>query len=208
MAARNIRRANRKARIEALPRSFLDADVARRFTDCDFLFLAADTMGARLLFNAIVHQYGIPGIQVGAKIPVDEDGAVGNVFCVSRMVTPEQGCLWCNGLINPGRLQDEAVPATAKRGYAYVDDPDVAAPSVATMNAIACAHAADDFLFHLTGLKYADAETAWFRWNSRRAVAGYDLPRRDGTCGECSGADHSRLGMGDSATLPTRSAGG
>ena len=91
------------ARIEVLARDFLDAEVAARFTDCDFLFLAADTMGARLLFNAIVHQYGIPGIQVGAKIPVAEDGTVGNVFCVSRMVTPELGCLWCNDSSNPAR---------------------------------------------------------------------------------------------------------
>ena len=204
MAARNIRRANRHARIEAMPRNFLDADIAARFTDCDFLFLAADTMGARLLFNAILHQYGIPGIQVGAKIPVANDGTVGNVFCVSRMVTPEQGCLWCNGLISPGRLQDEAVPDAARRSYAYVDDPDVAAPSVVTMNAIACAHAADDFLFHMTALKYDDAETGWFRWNSRRAVAGYDMPRRGADCAECSGNEHSRLGMGDNGALPTR----
>ena len=154
IAARNIRRANRGARIDAVPRNFLEADVAARFTDCDFLFLAADTMGARLLFNAIVHQYGVPGIQVGAKTPGCGGWAVGNVFCVSRMVTPEQGCLWCNGLISPGRLQDEAVPEAVRRGYCVCDDPDVAAPSVVTMNAIACAHAADDFLFHLTGLKY------------------------------------------------------
>ena len=207
MAARNIRRANRHARIEAVARDFLDAGVAARFTDCDFLFLAADTMGARLLFNAIVHQYGIPGIQVGAKVPVAEDGTVGNVFCVSRMVTPEQGCLWCNGLINPGRLQDEAVPEAAKRGYAYLDDPDVAAPSVVTLNAIACAHAADDFLFHLTGLKYDDAEAGWFRWNSRRGLAGYDMPRRDTDCAECSAEDHSRRGMGDHGALPTRPEG-
>ena len=70
MAARNIRRANPNVRITALARDFLDDDVAAHFTDCDFLFLAADSMGARLLFNAIVHQYGIPGIQVGAKIPI------------------------------------------------------------------------------------------------------------------------------------------
>ena len=204
MAARNIRRANREASIEAIPRNFLEENVAARFTDCDFLFLAADTMGARLLFNAIVHQYGIPGTQVGAKIPVAEDGTVGNVFCVSRMVTPEQGCLWCNGLISPARLQDEAVPEAARRGYAYLDDPDVVVPSVVTMNAIACAHAADDFLFHLTGLRYADAEPAWFRWNSRRAVAGYDMPTRCEDCAECSEREHSRLGMGDNAMLPTR----
>ena len=204
IATRNIRRANRDARIEAMARDFLDEDVAARFTDCDFLFLAADTMAARLLFNAIVHQYGIPGIQVGAKIPVADDGAVGNVFCVSRMVTPEQGCLWCNGLINPGRLQDEAVPEAARRGYAYLNDPAVVAPSVITINAIACAHAADDFLFHLTGLKYDDAETGWFRWNSRRAVAGYDMPRRGVDCAECSQTANSRLGMGDNGALPTK----
>ena len=204
LAVRNIRRANRTARIDAMARDFLHEDVSARFKDCDFLFLAADTMAARLLFNAIVHQYGIPGIQVGAKIPVADDGAVGNVFCVSRMVTPERGCLWCNGLINPGRLQDEAVPDAAKRGYAYVDDPGVVAPSVVTMNAIACAHAADDFLFHMTGLKYDDAETGWFRWNSRRAVAGYDMPRRDVACGECSQAADSRFGMGDNGALPTK----
>ena len=208
MAARNIRRANRDAHIDVLARNFLDADVAVHFTDCDFLFLAADTMGARLLFNAIVHQYGIPGIQVGVKIPVGDDGTVGNAFCVSRMTTPEQGCLWCNGLINPARLQDEAVPEKAKSGYSYLDDPDVAAPSVVTMNAIACAHAANEFLFHLTGLKYEDAEKGWFRWNPRRALAGYDMPRRDEDCAECSGKEYSRLGMGDSGTLPTRSARG
>lgn len=206
MAVRNIRRATPNARIEAMPRDFLEADVAARFTDCDFLFLAADTMGARLLFNSIVHQYGIPGIQVGAKIPVSENGIVGDVFCVSRMVTPDHGCLWCNGLINPGRLQDEAVSDSDRRGYAYVNDPAVVAPSVVTMNAVACAHAADDFLFHLTGLRYKDAETGWFRWNSRRAVAGYDMPRRNVTCRECSQASNSRLGMGDHGSLPTRPA--
>ena len=62
------------------------------------------------------------------------------------------------------------MPAATKKGYAYVDDPGVAAPSVVTMNAVACAHAADDFLFHMTGLKYETAETAWFRWNSRKGA--------------------------------------
>ncbi len=204
MATRNIRRANPKVQIEAMARNFLEEGVAARFTDCDFLFLAADTMGARLLFNAIVHQYGIPGIQVGAKVPVSEDGDVGDVFCVSRLVTPEQGCLWCNELINPARLQDEAVPEAAKRGYAYVEDPGVAAPSVITLNAIACAHAADDFLFHFLGLKYDETETGWFRWNSRKAVASYDMPRRNVSCGECSQARDSRLAMGDNGTLPTK----
>lgn len=204
MAARNIRRANPKAKVTVLPRDFLDADVAERFKDCDYLFLGADTMSARLLFNAIVNQYGIPGVQVGAKVPISANGEVGDVFCVSRTVRPGHGCLWCNGLISPSRLQDEAVPASTKKGYAYVDDPGVAAPSVVTMNAVACAHAADDFLFHITGLRYEDAETAWFRWNARKGVASYDMPRRDPQCRECSAADDSRRGRADNFPLPTR----
>lgn len=204
LAARNIKRANSRAKVIALPRDFLDGDVAARFTDCDYLFLAADTMGARLLFNAIVHQYGIPGVQVGAKISVNRAGEIGDVFCVARNVRPGHGCLWCNGLINAARLQDEAVPDAVKKGYAYLNDPAVPAPSVVTMNAIACAHAADDFLFHMTGLKNDDAETGWFRWSSRKSQAGYDVPRRDTACLECSGSDESRFGRGDYFTLPTR----
>ena len=204
LAARNIRRANSSARIEPIADDFLHEDVAAHFTDCDYIFLAADTMGARLLFNAIVHQYGVPGTQVGAKIPINDAGDVGDVFCVSRPATPDRGCLWCNGLINPARLQDEAVPATLRRAYAYVDDPDVVAPSVITMNAVACAHAADEFLFHFTGLKFPDSEPHWFRWNSRRGLAGYDRPRSDPDCPECSQATHSRFGLGDHADLPTR----
>ena len=49
----------------------------------------------------IIHQYLIPGAQVGAKVLTD--GATGDlidVFSVYRPVTPDQGCLWCNGLID------------------------------------------------------------------------------------------------------------
>lgn len=204
IAARNIKRANRRAKVSAHARDFLDADVAEKFKDCDYLFLAADTMSARLLFNAIVNQYGIAGVQVGAKIPVGPNGDVGDVFCVSRTVRPGHGCLWCNGLINPSRLQDEAIPAAVKKGYAYVDDAGVSAPSVVTMNAVACAHAADDFLFHMTGLKNENAEAGWFRWNARKGLASYDSPRKDLECMECSGEEHSRLGRGDNFPLPTR----
>lgn len=205
MAARNIRRANSSSKITVLNRNFLEPDVAGRFTDCDYVFLAADTMGARLLFNAIVHQHGVPGVQVGAKVPVSSAGEVGDVFCVARKVLPGYGCLWCNGLINPSRLQDEAVSDEARRGYAYVADPLVTAPSVITLNAVACAHAADEFLFHVTGLKNDTAGDEWFRWNSRKGTAGYDRPRRDAICLECSQADESRLGRGDFFPLPTRS---
>lgn len=70
IAARVARQANPGVTIEAVPKSIVSSDAVLRLVDCDFLFLAADTMQARLVFNALVHQYCIPGVQMGAKVPL------------------------------------------------------------------------------------------------------------------------------------------
>ena len=51
--------------------------VAKALTACDYLFLAADSMRARLVVNAIIHQYLIPGVQLGSKIRPDATGGAG-----------------------------------------------------------------------------------------------------------------------------------
>jgi hypothetical protein len=164
MARRNILRANPKAKIDAIFGDFLVANTANKFTDCDYLFLAADTMRARSLFNALVHQYLIAGAQVGAKVPVDQKtGAVQDVFSVARSVTSESGCLLCNGLINAAKLQLESISDADRKAQAYVDEPEVVAPSVITLNAVATAHAANDFLFYITGMRDPNAGIGYQR---------------------------------------------
>jgi ThiF family protein len=202
---RIARRAQRGIRIDALHADFVDNRIARQFTDCDYLFLAADTMQARLVFNAIVHAYLIPGAQVGVKVPVDSGtGNVGEVFATSRLVLPTSGCLWCNGLISPARLQQEIETAEERRMQRYVDDPDVVAPSVITLNALAAGMAANDFLFAVTGLTHGAARADYLRHvpQTRRLV--YDEPRRDDTCRHCGLETRGALAMGDAADLPTR----
>ena len=112
MAARNIRRASPKAQIATLARDFLDDDVAERFTDCDFIFRSGhDGRAAAVQRNrAPIWDSGHPSRRQN-PCRGRRDGRK-RVLC-RRMVTPEQGCLWCNGLINAGRLQDEAVPEIA-----------------------------------------------------------------------------------------------
>lgn len=203
MARRNILRANPGARVEAIVGNFLEAEIAARFTDCDYLFLAADAMRARLLFNAIVHQYLIPGVQVGAKVQVDRNtGEVNDVFSVVRPVTPESGCLLCNGLISAAKLQEESISEQERRGQRYVDDPDVVAPSVITLNGVAAAHAADDFLFYMTGLRNSDAPASFVRFHPRSRQVWSDEPRKSPTCSECGQGSRSRLARGDARRLP------
>jgi molybdopterin/thiamine biosynthesis adenylyltransferase len=205
IAGRVARTANRSLIFDRIEGDVVDDAVAKRFVDCDFLFLAADSMRARLVFNAIVHQYLIPGAQVGAKVTVDKvTGDVRDVFSVCRPVLPGSGCLWCNGLISPARLQEEALSDTERREQRYVEEATVHAPSVITLNAVASAHAVDDYLFTVTGLLAMGTPNAYRRFLPRDAELVFDEPRRDSGCTECGRGPDGRLAMGSRRRLPTR----
>jgi hypothetical protein len=203
---RIARRANPACRLEELYADFTERGVARRFRDCDFLFLAADSFQARLVFNAIVYQYLVPGYQVGSKVPVDaRSGEVGEAYSVSRPVYPDSGCLWCNGLIPPARLQEEAATDAERRAQRYVDEETVAAPSVITLNGRGASAAVDDFLFAVTGLRRATAEPEPYERSLQRDRAVvWDEPRKDDDCAECGNREASRYARGDYTDLPTR----
>lgn len=201
---RIILRANQKAKVEAIYGDFVDDDIARRFTDCDYLFLAADTMQARLVFNAIVHGYLIPGVQMGAKVVIDQKtGAVTDAFTVVRPVTPSQGCLLCNGLIPSAALQREAETAAERKAQRYVDEENVTVPSVITLNATSAAHAVNDFLFMFTGLASQCARTDYMRITPITRKVVFEEPRISDTCPHCGSAKHSIFGRGDDVDLPT-----
>lgn len=205
IATRVARRANPKIRIEAVADDFTRDHVARLVTDCDFVFLAADPMQVRLVFNALVHQYLIPGAQVGAKVRVDrETGSVVDAYSVYRPVTPDCGCLWCNGLVPPSLLQEEAMNERERAAQRYVEDELIVAPSVITLNAVAVSHAVDDYLFTITGLLSEAATGDYVRFLPQMRDVMFDEPRKDEACPECSHAPGSRFARGNGRDLPTR----
>jgi hypothetical protein len=203
IARRVIHEANAGARVEAVFGDVLEPTNASKLLDCDYLFLAADTMRARLLFNAIVHQYLIPGVQAGAKVRVDRStGKVLDVYSVVRRVMPDSGCLWCNGLINPAKLQEEGQSDEERRVQRYVEDASIIAPSVITLNAVAAAKSVDDFLFYLTGLVAEDAHGDYTRFHPMQRSVWHDRPRRDADCIECGHDQIARFARGDARRLP------
>lgn len=202
VARRNIVRANSKARVKTLRMDVCDEEAVARLTGCDYLFLAADTMRARLLFNAIVHQHFIPGVQVGSKVQVEADGVVQNVFSVVRPVAPGLGCLWCNQVINPAKLQDESLSPEARRAQGYGAGDDAPAPSVITLNAVGASRAVNDFMFYMTGLAHDDTEVDYIRFEANRGKTIHMRPRKDEACTECGKRACSRFARGDAASLP------
>lgn len=201
IAERVARNANPEIEYLGLMADFTIDEIAQQFRDCDFLLLAADTMPARLVFNALVHQYGIPGIQVGAKITASETGQITAAFSVARWVTPDSGCLVCNGLIPADLLAMAAKDEQAQSDQTYGTRQDN--PSVITMNAVAAAHAVNDFLTFFLGLSSPDSGLPYHRWDHLTRGYSQDEPRRDHRCRECGDTEASRAGMGDARSLPT-----
>lgn len=199
--------ANPTARVDALTASVVDDEVARRLRTCDVIILAADTMQARLVINAIAHQFLIPTYQIGSKVQVDRaSGAVLDAFSVVRPIIPGgAGCLLCNGLIGADQLAQEAHSATERRAQRYVDEDEIVAPSVITLNAVGASIACNEVMMRAVGLRtehggeftYIDARSGSIR---------YEVPRRDADCPECGTSTPSRLARGDSVRLPTRGA--
>ena len=199
VAERVILEGNDRANVRLVAKDVTRESSARQLISCDYLFLAADSMRARLVFNALVHQYLIPGVQLGSKIRSDLAGTLVDVMSVNRPVRPGHGCLWCNQLIDASQLAKEAKTDEERKAQAYgVEEPN---PSVISLNAIAASHAVNDFLLDYLSLR-PERETLYYE-HFHLLKAKYSLvkPRRDKGCSECS---HKglRYGRGDSVALP------
>ncbi|WP_207402777.1 ThiF family adenylyltransferase [Rathayibacter sp. SD072] len=203
IAARVAREASPASQITAIPRSVLDADVATVLTDCDHIFLAADSALARRLVNSITHQYLVPHTQVGAKVSVS-DGRVSDIFSISRMSAPGSGCLRCNGLIPASRLTEEATSEIQRRRQRYVDDADVHAPSVISLNAVAASRAVDDWLMNVGGLIAPGSSPN--HWVSYSPMTDETFDFEPVTEPDCPHCGPSRFARGDAVPLLARPA--
>lgn len=124
-----------------------------------------------------------------------------HVHTVTRWVLPHTGCLVCNEAINSARLQEESVTASMLKRQRYVDDPDVPAPSVITQNALSASHAANDFVFYMTGLASPTAFDGYVRSHPLTRHTEMLRPRKSADCPECGATRASRFAGGDGVPL-------
>jgi hypothetical protein len=196
IAARHVREAAAAGAVTVIAGDVAEASVSTALRDCDFIFLAADSMRARLVVNALAHQYFVPVAQLGAKVQAGATGALTEAMSVVRHVRAGHGCLWCNGWIDTTQLAVEAKSDQERKDQAYgIAEPN---PSVITLNAVAAAHGVNDFLFDFLGLRRGEDKLAYKHF---RFLAGHTdrvVPRRDPACRECV----RRFGLGDAMALP------
>jgi len=211
IAERVAKQANPNVQFHAVVGDVTTQSVAHLLRDVDFLFLCADSMQSRLVFNALVHQYLIPGLQIGSKVPVHkETGKLGNVFSAARLVIPFEGggCLLCNQLIPADKLQEEALSIEERKRQAYVEDDLVKAPSVITLNAIAASMAANQFLFHFLSLvDEMNHQVGYWMHYSRENISRSCECRTSTGCAHCGRENWTSFARGDRWSLPCKLGG-
>lgn len=198
--------ANPSIRYDAIVGDVLDESTAKLLSDADFIFLASDTIQSRLVFNALAHQYLIPGVQIGAKVAVVNE-RVGDIFVATRPVLPGDPCLDCYDLIPPARLREEALRPEERRRQRYVEDEEVIQPSVITLNVLSAAQAVNDVLMMFTGLYNDDVKLRHqIGFMRERTMNIIGEPAKRTTCLDCSNHAKSRRARGDRWRLPCRAA--
>ncbi|MBD3676355.1 MAG: ThiF family adenylyltransferase [Planctomycetaceae bacterium] len=207
VARRVARKGNPKIRYDTIVGDVCDQNVADLLTDADFIFLASDTMQSRLVCNAIFHQFLIPGMQVGAKVGKEtETDEISNIFTASRPILPLAGggCLKCNNLIISHRLQNEAEDGEERERQNYADPEKVPVPSVITLNALASAQAANDFLMMFTGLFHdATQLNHLMQFVQERSIESVESTNNP-DCLFCGNHNKSRRARGDGSRLPCK----
>ncbi len=206
VARRVARRANPSIRFDAVSGNVLDESTAKLLVDVDFLFLASDSIQSRLVFNAIIHQYLIPGVQIGAKVPVIQNNEVGDAFVATRPVLPyaAAGCLSCHELIPASLLQEEALTESERTSQRYIDCPDVVEPSVITLNVLSAAQAVNDMMMIFTGLYREGVKLPHQIHFVRERLMNQVESMADEFCPDCSNTVFSRRARGDRVRLPCR----
>jgi ThiF family len=199
------RRVNPKSRFDPVIGDVVNEATALKLIDCDFLFLASDTMQSRLVFNALVYQYLIPGEQVGAKVHAP-DGVITDIHVATRLVMPYPfgGCLACQNAISAAQLNNESLPTDQRRRQRYIEGDDVHEPSVITLNVLSAAQAANDLMMLFTSLYLPGIELRHQINSVQQRHLRLVEPCAEPACRYCGSSKGSRRARGDRASLPCR----
>jgi hypothetical protein len=162
-------------------------------------------MQSRLVFNALVYQYLIPGVQIGAKVYAP-DGVIADIHVATRPVMPYPfgGCLSCQKTISASKLNTESLSEEQRRRQRYIEGDDVPEPSVITLNVLSAAQAANDLMMLFTGLYLPGTELRHQINFVQKRRLGIVEPCAEPTCRYCGSSTRSRRACGARASLPCR----
>lgn len=198
VARQSVLNINPHASCDTVIGDVVDADVARKLIDVDFIFGCTDSMASRAIINQIAYQYLIPVVDMGVAIHVRE-GSIASVTGRVQMLSPGLGCLVCADGLDGQRVRWEMMSAAQRRADPYFENASVPQPAVMPLNGVVTSAAVAMFLSGLTGYP---GEARLLHYDGIRGSMRPQLLAPRHSCIVCS--SDGALGRGDTWALPVR----
>lgn len=198
VASKSVAAINPGIQVEAVVGDVVDAAIAAKLLEMDFIFGCTDSMASRAVINQIAYQYLIPVIDMGVAIQV-RDGHVVSVTGRVQMLSPGLGCLVCADGLDGQQVRWELMSPAQRRADPYFVNASVPQPAVMPLNGVVTSAAVAMFLSAVTGYP-GDARLLHYdglRGSMRPQILA---PRH--RCIVCS--SEGALARGDAWSLPVR----
>ena len=193
-----IRSINPSARVTALRRDVVDADIAPHLAGLDFIFLCTDSHASRAIVSQIAYQYLVPVIDVGVSITA-KLGNVSHITGRVQMLAPGLPCLTCCGALNGEQIRREMLTDEQRSADPYVIGAHEPQPAVVSLNSTMSSLAVTMFLGAVTPIP---ASARFQYYDGVRGTVRPTVATADPNCIICS--ENGALARGASWSLPGR----
>lgn len=198
VAGKSVSAINPTIQVETIVGDVVDAAVAARLREVDFIFGCTDSMASRAVINQIAYQYLIPAIDMGVAIHVRES-RIASVTGRVQMLSAGLGCLVCADGLDGQQVRWELMSEAQRRADPYFENASVPQPAVMPLNGIVTSAAVAMFMSAITAYP-GDARLLHYD-GLRGSVRPQVLPQRP-HCIVCS--SDGALARGDAWNLPIR----
>jgi molybdopterin/thiamine biosynthesis adenylyltransferase len=137
--------------VEAIHGSVVDASIAKRLTEADFLFCCTDSYGSRAILCQIAYQYLIPCIDVGVGVSVQKS-QVTHITGRVQMLTPGLSCLTCSRLLDADAVRRDLQSNFERATDPYFTGAHEPQPSIISINGCVVSLAVTMFLAAAIGI--------------------------------------------------------
>ncbi|MGD0992888.1 MAG: ThiF family adenylyltransferase [Gemmatimonadales bacterium] len=150
VAGRMIKALAPSAVVREIKDDVTKAKVAREVLKAAFFFCCTDSHGSRAVLTQLSSQYWVPGVDLGVRIDVSQDGAASVVGRV-QMLAPGLPCLSCSGVLDPEQVRRDLMTDAQRAQDPYIVGAHVPQPAVISFNVTAGGFAVTMFLAALIG---------------------------------------------------------
>lgn len=198
IAERHVRAVRRSTHVEPIQGSVLQAKIARRLAEADFLFSCTDSHGSRAVINQLAYQYVVPCIDMGVSLTTGR-GQVTHIAGRVQMLAPGLACLVCGNLLDADAVRRDLMSEEERVADPYFLGEGEPQPAVMSLNGTVASLAVTMFLGATVGVP---ANARFQLYNGIAGTVRTATAQPDPICVVCSA--RGAIGRGDEWPLPAR----